>query len=181
MQTASASSAARKAFENYQTPCADYLSQGLEVWQDDNDPGKGFWAVVDQDGKQVPPLVAHPSHRPPEWRHSGFFSCLCHACDPASPHPVNTNPPWHENARNNSFYTTEQFGKIFYSEGTVESHGHKIVFAVKQYAPGTGVINWNVSYQPEAPAIQPNMTYNFETGIWNNSKGEKFKDGVRVD
>jgi type IV pilus assembly protein PilA len=175
VQIASASSAAQKAFENYQTPCADYLSQGLEPWQDDNDPAKGFWTVVDQDGKQIP-TDYHASYKDGsnEGRGSGYFPCNCQACDPTSSVSLK---------RENSYgyYTSEQFGKNFYSSGTVESHGHKIVFAVKQYAPGTGIINWGDSHQPKAPAIQSNMTYSFETGMWSNDQGEKFKDGVSVE
>jgi hypothetical protein len=172
VQTASASSAARKAFENYQTPCADYLSQGLEPWQDDHDPGKGFWTVVDQDGKQI------------TWKdkftgkvENGWFPCNCQTCDPTS--LSHKRGQGYYSGRRDGGSTVDEF---LYSSGTIESHGHKIVFGVKEYAPGTGItnFNWGGSH-PTAPAIQSNMTYNFEAGIWSNSKGEKFKNGIRVE
>jgi hypothetical protein len=136
VQTASASSAARKAFENYQTPCADYLNQGLEPWQDDHDPGKGFWTVVDQDGNQITPIInrEHGSNQPSA--QNPWFSCSCQACDPTAEGWAKTGRPDIQR------YTNEGFAKNFYSSGTIESHGHKIVFAVKEYDP---LVTWNDS------------------------------------
>ena len=157
------------------------MSQGLEPWQDDNDPAKGFWTVVDQNGKQIP-TDYHASYKDGsnKGRGSGYFPCNCQACDPTSSVSLK---------RENSYgyYTSEQFGKNFYSSGTVESHGHKIVFAVKEYDP---LVTWddsklgyfNAGEKSSYPsAMQSDMTYNFETGIWSNDQGEKFKNGVRVE
>jgi Tfp pilus assembly protein PilE len=54
-----------------------------------------------------------------------------------------------------------------YSSGTIASHGHKVVFGC-----GGSHVSWRGCRMPEG------ATYNFTTGIWSNSQGEKCEKGL---
>ena len=58
---------------------------------------------------------------------------------------------------------------------SLESGGNKLVYV--GFSRG-GEHGW---WGSSIAAKRANMKYNFETGIWSNDQGHKFKNGIRVE
>ena len=63
--------------------------------------------------------------------------------------------------------------KLFASEG-------KLVYAGRILSPGSGFPNAELGVRADKEMVD-SLRYNFETGIFSNDRGDKFKNGERVE